>query len=122
MDHSLIFAPTVDVDEHVLGGALPQPPQAGHAVQGPGVMRLGSVDGETLHDVKGDGRSVHGHLRRGKLPMQGHPRLRRGHLTGQEGRPVGSELNHLVMVRRWNKQLLRVWVVCKDRADDGEER
>lgn len=99
----VIFAPTVDVDEHVLGGALPQVPQTGHTVQGPGVMRLGSVDGETLHDVKGDVRSVYSHLRWRKVPMESHFCLRRGHLAGQDSRPVGPELNHLVMFRRWNK-------------------
>lgn len=38
---------TVDVDEHVLDGALSQGPHTGHTVQRTGMIRFGPVDGET---------------------------------------------------------------------------
>lgn len=67
---------TVDIDEHVRGGALPQVAQTGDTEQGSSVMRPGSVDGEAPLDVKGDLRPVHCHLHGGKLAVQSHFGLR----------------------------------------------
>lgn len=68
----LVAALTVDIDEHVLGGALPQVAQTGDTEQGSSVIRPWSMNGEALFDVKGDLRPVHCHLRWGKLAVQSH--------------------------------------------------
>lgn len=67
---------TVNVDEHVFGGALPQVAQTGDTVQGSGMIRSGSMNGEALPDVKGDLRPVHCHLHRWILAVQSHFGLR----------------------------------------------
>lgn len=101
--NSLQSALTVNIDEHVLYGALPQIAQTGYTVQFPSVIRPRPMDGEAFLDVKGDLFAVHLHLRRRVLAVQSHLRLGRRHLAGQDRRPVGSQLNHLVVVRRGNK-------------------
>lgn len=72
----LVAALTVDVDEHVLDGALPQVAQTGYAVQGSSVIRPGSMDGEALLDIKGDLRPIHYHLLWWKLAVQSYFGLR----------------------------------------------
>lgn len=67
---------TVDIDEHVLGGALPQVAQTGYTEQGSSVMRPGSVDGEALLDIEGDVRPVYRHLHWWKLAVQSNFSLR----------------------------------------------
>lgn len=67
---------TVNIDEHVLSGALPQVAQTGHTVQCSSMIRSGSMNGEALLDIKGDVRPVHCHLHRWKLAVQSHFRLR----------------------------------------------
>ena len=99
---------TVDVDQHVLGGGLPEVPQAGHAVQRAGVLGPRPVDGEAPPGAEGDLRPVHRHLGRGELPVQGHRGPGGRHLAGQPRGPVGAELDHLVVVGRRHKQLL--WI------------
>lgn len=102
---------TVNIDKHVLGGALPQVSQTGHTVQGSSVIRPRSVDCEALLDIKGDVRPVYRHLRRRQLAVQANFSLRWRHLAGQHRGPVGSQLDHLVVVGWWHKQFLRVWLV-----------
>lgn len=63
---------TVNIDEHVLGGALPQVAQTGHTVQGSSMIRPWSMDGEALLDVKGDLRPIHCDLHGWKLAVQSH--------------------------------------------------
>lgn len=58
----LVAALTVNIDEHVLGGALPQVAQAGDTVQSSSMIRPGSMNGEAPLDVKGDLSPVHRHL------------------------------------------------------------
>lgn len=89
---------TVNIDEHVLGGALPQVSQTGHAEQGSGVMGPRSVDGEALLDVEGDVRPVDRHLPRRQLAVQADFSLWGCHLAGQDRGPVGPQLDHLVVV------------------------
>lgn len=67
---SVQAALTVNIDEHVLGGALPQVSQTGHTEQGSSVMRPRSVDCEALLDIEGDVRSVYCHLCRRQLAVQ----------------------------------------------------
>lgn len=95
----LVVALTVNIDEHVLGGALPQVAQTGYTVQGSSVIRPGAMNGEALLDIKGDLRPVHCHLHWWELAVQSHFSLRRRHLAGEDCRPVGPQLNHLVVVR-----------------------
>lgn len=63
---------TVDIDEHILGGALPQVAQTGDTVQGSGMIRPGSVNGETILDIKGDVCPIYRHLYWWKLSVQSH--------------------------------------------------
>ena len=63
---------TVNIDEHVLGGALPQVAQTGDTKQGSSMMRPGAMNGEAPLDVKGDLCPVHCHLNWRKLTVQSH--------------------------------------------------
>lgn len=72
MNSQLVAALTVNIDEHILGGALPQVAQTGNTVQGSSMMRPGSVNGEALLDVKGDVRPVYCHLHWWKLAVQSY--------------------------------------------------
>lgn len=72
----LAAALTVNIDEHVLGGALPQVAQTGDTEQGSSMMRPGSMNGEAPLDVKRDLRPVHCHIHWWKLAMQSHFSLR----------------------------------------------
>lgn len=59
MDINSLTVLTVDIDEDILGGALPQVSQSSHTVQHSGVMQLRPMDGEALPVVEGDLRPVH---------------------------------------------------------------
>lgn len=102
---------TVNIDKHVLSRALPQVSQTGHTEQGSSVMWPRAVDCEALLDVEGDVRPVYCHFRWWKLAVQADFSLWRGHLARQQRGPVGSQLDHLVVVGWWHKQFLRVWLV-----------
>lgn len=89
----------MDVDEHVLDGALPQVPHTGHTVQRASMMRFGPVDGETTHHIIRDLRSIHLHLHGRELTVQGDFGLRGRDLTRQHCGPVTSEVDNLVIIR-----------------------
>lgn len=103
-----VAALTVDIDEHVLGGALPEVAQARYTIQGSGMMRPGPMDSEALPDIEGDLWAIHCHLHWRELTVQCYFGFRWRHLAGEDRRPVGPQLNHLIVVRWWHKQLL--WV------------
>ncbi len=69
---TLVAALTVNIDEHVLGGALPQVAQTGYTIQGSGMIRTRAMNGEALLDIKGDLCPVHCHLHWWELTMQSH--------------------------------------------------
>lgn len=60
---------TVDIDEHIFGGTLPEAAEAGDAEERACVVRSGPVDGEALLHVEGDFRTVDLHLLWGKLTV-----------------------------------------------------
>lgn len=63
---------TVNIDEHVFGGTLPQVAQAGNTVQGSGMMRPRSVNGEAFLDVKRDVCPIYCHFYWWKLAVQSY--------------------------------------------------
>ena len=69
MNGQSVAALTVNVDQHVLGGALPQVAQTGHAVQGSGVVRPGSMNSEAPFDIKRDVSPIYCHLHRWELAV-----------------------------------------------------
>lgn len=69
MNSKLEAGLTVHIDEHILGGALPETAQTGHTVQSSSMVRPGSVDGETLLDIKGDVPPIYCHLHWWKLAV-----------------------------------------------------
>lgn len=99
---------TVNIDQHVLSGALPQVAKASHAVQGACVMRLWPVDSEATLDIKRYLYAVHPHFLWGELAMQCHLGLWVGHLAGQDRWPIGAHLDDFIVARGWYKQLLGI--------------